>query len=150
MGLIFDTSILIGAERGRFDMPAFLRGPETDAIGLAAITASELLHGCERAVDPEIRARRGRYVEGLLAGIPVIPFGLLEARQHARVWAALAARGTPIGAHDLLVAATALAVGWSVATLNRQEFGRVDGLRLADTADFERGGETESAPTRQP
>jgi predicted nucleic acid-binding protein len=147
VGLIFDTSILIGAERGRFDMPAFLGGHETDEIGLAAITASELLHGCERAVDPEVRARRWRYVEGLLASIPVIPFGLLEARHHARVWAALAGQGTPIGAHDLLVAATALAAGWSIATLNRQDFSRVDGLRLTDTADFERGGKTGSAPT---
>lgn len=143
MGLIFDTSILIEAERGRFDMRAFLRGHGTDAIGLAAITAAELLHGCERAVDPEIRARRSQYVEGLLANIPVIPFGLLEARHHARVWAALAGRGTPIGAHDLLVAATALAAGWSVATLNRQEFSQVEGLRLTDSADFEGGGGAE-------
>ncbi len=144
MGLILDTSLLIAAERGRFRMPDFLRRHEAEAVALAAITASELLHGCERAVDPEIRARRSRYVEGLLSSIPLIPFGLHQARRHARIWAALAARGTPLGSHDLLIAATALAEGWSLGTLNRLDFGRVDGLSLVDTGEFEVPDRTES------
>ena len=46
----------------------------------AAISASELLHGVERARDPAVRQRRGAFVEGVLANVPVIPFGLAEAR----------------------------------------------------------------------
>ena len=74
----------------------------------------------------------------MLANVPVIPFGLEEARTHARVWAALAAAGTMIGAHDLLVGATALVAGSAVATLNRGEFQRVPGLVLAPIERFVR------------
>jgi hypothetical protein len=65
-------------------------------------------------------------------------FGLAEARVHARIWAALASKGEMIGAHELAVAATALAGDASVATLNIKEFERVPGLALAPTTVFRR------------
>jgi predicted nucleic acid-binding protein len=46
----------------------------------------------------------------------MLPFGLPEARRHAELWAALAASGKLIGPHDMLVSATALALGYSLAT----------------------------------
>ena len=58
MGLILDTSILIADERGKFDMPGFLRQFPSPQPSIAAITASELLHGVERAQDAARRARR--------------------------------------------------------------------------------------------
>ena len=58
MGLILDTSILIADERGKFDMPAFLRQFPTQQPLISAITASELLHGVERAQDASRRTRR--------------------------------------------------------------------------------------------
>lgn len=70
--------------------------------------------------------------------MPVVPFGLAEARTHARIWAALAAAGTPVGTHDLQVAATALVAGSAIATLDRRDFLRVPGLVLADTQGFAR------------
>ena len=73
-----------------------------------------------------------------LANIPVMPFGLAEARAHARIWAALAAAGTPVGSHDLQVAATALVAASAVATLNVDEFRQVPGLTLAAVAPFVR------------
>ena len=63
-------------------------------------------------------------------------FGLAEARQHARIRAVLRAQGTTIGPHDYLIAATALSVGFAVASLNRREFERVPGLTLTDVTDF--------------
>lgn len=136
--MILDTSVLIAAERGRFDMPSFLSALGDATVALAAISASELLHGVERARDDATRERRGRFVEGVLANLPVIPFGLSEARVHARTWAALAAAGAPIGAHDLQVAATAIVAGGGVATLNVDEFARVPGLRVAELHSFVR------------
>jgi predicted nucleic acid-binding protein len=41
-----------------------------------------------------------------------------------------------IGPHDMLIAATALESGHSVATLNRDEFRRVPGLSLTDVKAF--------------
>lgn len=136
MGVILDTSVLIAAERGALRFEAMLEGLGDVEVGMAAVTASELLHGCLRAINPDVRARRFAFVEGLLEIIPVLPFRLAEARQHAQIWAHLAGTGALIGAHDLLIAATALARGHGVATLNREEFGRVPGLRLVPLEPF--------------
>lgn len=138
MSVILDTAVLIAAERGTFDMPAYLTALGDAPVALAAISASELLHGVERARDPGIRQRRRDFVEGVLANVPVIPFGLAEARAHARIWSELAAAGVLISAHDLQIAATALVAGSEVATLNVTELSRVSGLQLAELTPFAR------------
>lgn len=97
---------------------------------LAAITASELLHGVHRADGTARRARRQAFVEALLDLLPVVPFDLTAARVHAGLWAELRERGEVIGAHDLLIAATALAGGLTLVTHNVREFGRIEGLRV--------------------
>lgn len=125
MGVLLDTSLLIHYERGRRNLPA-----EED-LAIAAITASELLHGVHRA-DAAHRPAREAFVEGVLASVPVIPFTLPVARIHARLWAELAAKRRSVGAHDLIVAATALALDWPVVTLDRRGFAGVPGLRVQE------------------
>lgn len=93
------------------------------------ITVSELLHGVERAVGT-VRLRRRAWVEALLAGVEAVPVTTAVARVHAEVWAELAGRGVAVGAHDLWIAATALAHGLGVATRDERDFGRVPGLRV--------------------
>jgi len=132
MGLILDTSVLIAAERGALRLEALLNDRATLAVGVAAVTASELLHGVHRAADAAVRARRAAFVEGLLDIIPVLPFALREARRHAELWAELLRAGTPIGPYDMLIGATALARGDALATLNRRDFQRVPGLELVE------------------
>lgn len=136
MGVVLDSSVLIAAERGRFDLPALFASRPEDAFFIAAITSSELLHGVERANTPERQLKRSNYVEGVLQSIPVIDFDLGIARRHARLWAALGVNGELIGPYDMLIAATALECGHSLATLNRDEFERVDGLDLLDVKPF--------------
>jgi tRNA(fMet)-specific endonuclease VapC len=138
MGLIFDTSLLIADERGKFDMPGFLQQFPAAQPLITAITASELLHGVERAQDPARKAKRQRHVEQILAAVPVQAFDLAQARVHARIWAELASRGQMIGPHDLQIAAAGLALGHEVATLNIQEFQRVPGLKVVDATPFRR------------
>jgi len=136
MGLILDSSLLIADERGKFDMPGFLRQFSSARPIIAAITASELLHGVERARDAVRKARRQQHVEQILATIFIQPFDLAQARVHARVWAELETRGQMIGPHDLLIAAATLAHGHQLATLNVQEFQRVNGLQVVDATPF--------------
>lgn len=95
---------------------------------MASITASELLIGVHRSDSPARRLRREAFVEAILAALPVIAFDLRIARVYAQLSAQLAAAGQPIGAHDLLIAATALADGSAVLTLNMCDFARVPGL----------------------
>lgn len=96
---------------------------------MAAITASELLHGVHRATR-EHHVRREVFVEALLSAFPPLSFDLLCARAHARVWAELAAAGQDVGAHDRLVAATAMAAGWRVGTANLRHLDHIPGLEL--------------------
>ena len=138
MGTLLDTTVFIDLERAVRRLPPGTAmaevggrleeqlGPDEE-VGIAAITASELLHGVNRAA-PEHQIRREAFVEAVLAAFPPLPFCLLAARAHARIWAGLAAAGQDIGAHDRLVAATAITAGWRVGTANLRHFDRIPGL----------------------
>jgi predicted nucleic acid-binding protein len=130
MGALIDSSIFIAAERGQLDLERVLREQPDEPIALAAITASELLHGLHRTATPAQRRRRESFVESLLSELPVVSFDLVTARIHASLWAELAAKGTPIGAHDLLIAATALTLGYDVATRDQRSFLKIPGLKV--------------------
>ena len=99
-----------------------------DDFAISAITASELLHGVHRATNPAQRRRREAFVEGLLARLPIISFDAVAARIHARLSAELAADGTAVGSHDLIIAATALTKGYIVTTRDERSFPRIPGL----------------------
>ncbi len=129
MGTLIDSSILVAAERRALDFDA-LRINGDEPVGIASISASELLHGVHRAATTVQRQRREAFVERLLAVLPVFPFDLVTARIHASLWASLAARGASVGSHDLLIGATAIALGYRVATRDRRSFGKIPGLEV--------------------
>ena len=132
MAVLIDTDMLVDLERGVANPTVEQRiGSENRAISV--ITVSELLFGVHRAKGAQ-RSRRGAFVEHLLAELQAIPITETVARVHADLWARLAARGRPIGAHDLWIAATALAHGLGLATGNADEFGRIPGLRVIPAA----------------
>ena len=130
MGTLIDSSILIAAERRTLDLDSIMATHGEEPVGIAAITASELLHGVHRAATAAQRRRREAFVERLLDVLPVFPFDLVTARLHASLWASLAAQGASIAPHDLLIGATALAVGFRVATRDGRSFGRIPGLEV--------------------
>ncbi len=99
-------------------------------FGLASITISELLHGVHRAETAARRLRREAFVEKVIELFPVMSFDTSAARVYARLWANLARKGTRIGAHDLLIAATAISVGYSVATSDRRDYSRIPELTV--------------------
>ena len=135
MGTLIDSSILIAAERSPEGAGTMLEAHAHEEIAIAAITASELLHGVHRAASAGQRARREAFVEAILSAVPVVPFDLLVARVHSRLWADLAARGSPIGAHDLIIGATALAIGYGVATRDKRSFPKIAGLQVVVWAE---------------
>lgn len=133
MGVLIDTSVLVAAERARIDWDGLLgRGAELDEdepVALAAVTASELLHGVHR-LKGIAQARASRFVEMILGRLPVLPLDIEVARTHAMLSAELAARGAAVGAHDLIIAATAVAAGYDVATRDLRSFSRIPGLSV--------------------
>jgi predicted nucleic acid-binding protein len=130
VGALIDSSVLVAAERGQLDLESLLDEHDDEDFALSAITASELLHGVHRADTDARRGRREAYVEALLAGFPVIPFDLAAARVHARLSARSAASGDTLGAHDLIIAATALAKDLDVVTRDERSFPRIAELNL--------------------
>jgi tRNA(fMet)-specific endonuclease VapC len=140
MGTVLDTTVFIELERAVRGLLAAhamtevsrrlesLLG-ESEDVAIAAITASELLHGVHRATD-EHRGRREAFVETVLAAFPTLSFDLLVARIHASLWAGLVSSGSDVGTHDRLVAATAMSVGWRVGTANVRHFDRIPGLSV--------------------
>lgn len=130
MAVLLDSSVLIALERDSAGVHRLVERSGGETAAISAVTASELLHGVNRAESAQRRARREGFVETVLSALVVYPFDLAVARVHARIWADLAAAGRRIGAHDLIIAATALAHDLPLATRNSDEFRRVEGLEL--------------------
>jgi predicted nucleic acid-binding protein len=128
VALLIDTSVLVTLERQ--ERTVALSKVDGESVFISAISASELLHGVERAADEARRAKRQAFVERVLDSLPVLAFDLDVARVHARIWASLLRRGEVIGAHDLIIAATAVSRDLMVLTHNTREFSRVEGLVL--------------------
>ena len=128
-GVLLDSSIVIAAERRRIDLGAIAAG-RLDLTFLSAISASELLHGVHRADTRRRQLARSAFVEAVLAAFPILDLDLATARVHARIWADMQASGNLIAAHDLWIAATALAHSLTLMSTNAREFSRVPGLEL--------------------
>ena len=127
---MIDTSVIVAIERGRLD-PAVLREEDEDEpIAIAAITASELLHGVHRLKGAVARTRAERFVERLLDAIPVVPFDIDVARVHARLDAELSASGSTVGDADLMIAATAVWLDYRLATRGLRSFPKIEGLDI--------------------
>jgi tRNA(fMet)-specific endonuclease VapC len=130
MGVILDTSVLIAAERELFQIDALVTSREEEPFGLSVISAAELLHGVHRAEGRARRIKRSAFVEKIIDLFPIFPFDTAAARIYAQIWADLQKRGSIIGAHDLMIGSTALALGFSLVTSNRRDFEKIPGLKV--------------------
>ena len=127
MGLMLDTNVFIHSERSGSPID-FSKWEKYGDVYISVITTSELLIGVHYAKTDAQRARRSAFVESVLAKIPALSFETEEARVHAGLFATLARQGKMIGAHDLIIAATAIVHNCAVLTENTKEFERVPGL----------------------
>lgn len=130
MGILIDSSVLIHFERGGVHLSEYIKGREVENAFLSVVSASELLHGIHRAINPGVKAKRLAFVEGILTGLPVLQVDLATARCHAQLSADLIGKGTMIGVNDSWIAATCLAHGLRMATANVREFERVPGIEV--------------------
>ena len=74
------------------------------------------------------RLHAQQFADRWLAVLPVVAFDLETASVHATLAVDLGRQGLPMGAHDLIIAATAVRLGYSVATRDRRGFARIEGL----------------------
>ena len=90
--------------------------------------ACELRFGARRKGSDLLTLR----VEQLLDTLAVLPLDSPADRHYADIRAALEGAGTPIGGHDLFIAAHARSRDMTLVTHNTREFARVPGLRVED------------------
>ncbi len=128
MGLIIDTNVLIRAERSGI-LTSFKQWEVHGDAFISAITCSELLVGVHKANTAERHIKRAAFVEGLLEALPVLIFDKEVARVHARLISMLP-KATTVGAHDLMIGATAIKHGFPVLTANVAEFSMMPGLTV--------------------
>ncbi len=126
-----DADVIIGGEKGIFDLRSWVASRAEDQFAIAAVTVAELWHGVERAIGAR-KARRRKYLQAILAALPISPYTEQTAYEHARIWAELESSGKMIGFYDVIVAATALERGSSVATFNKRHFAQVKGLTIVE------------------
>jgi predicted nucleic acid-binding protein len=130
VGVIFDTSEIIAIECNTEDAETLIRDREDEPFGISVVTVAELLHGVERADSEMRKTKRQAFVEKVIELFPVFPFDTAVARIYARLWAVLSAKGIVIGAHDLIIAATAISLDYTIVTRNLRDFGKIEGLRV--------------------
>jgi predicted nucleic acid-binding protein len=87
-------------------------------IAISVVTVLELAHGLARASTPD----------DLLAGMPVYPVTVLIAP--CRIDGQMHAEGKRLALADLLIAVTALDLGYSVATHNIRHFEMIPNLAV--------------------
>ena len=104
-----------------------IREQKPDDVVISALVAYELFHG---AFKSQRKSKNLALVDALQ--FAVLQFDKEDARRAGEVRACLGAKGTPIGAYDVLLAGQALARSMILVTHNTREFKRVPGLRIAD------------------
>jgi tRNA(fMet)-specific endonuclease VapC len=129
--LVLDTNTISYYFRGDPQVVPRLQALSPADIGVPAIVEYELRYGLLR-LPSEIAAPRLAALSALLRPMQVLPFDSECALLAARIRVELETVGTPIGPHDLLIAATALRHNAMLVTRNIREFGRVKGLLCID------------------
>jgi tRNA(fMet)-specific endonuclease VapC len=140
---LLDTDTLVALARGlKSTKLAARRQAETlkrrlqqtqndgDTVSVSAVTVSELEYG----------ARKSRDYDSEIAAVHLVlsPFLILDYERvhcpvhYGEIRSELAAKGTPIGAMDLMIAAHARALDATLVSNNTAHFGRVSGLNVVN------------------
>lgn len=128
MKYLLDTNACIRYLTGRSELlRERIDGTGDEQIVVCSIVEAELFFGAAKSSNPLKTLERQRQ---FLARFGSLPFDSLAAGTYGPVRAAIEAAGTPIGAHDLLIAAIALSCQLTVVTANTAEFQRVPGLQV--------------------
>ena len=104
-------------------------GSDEGSIGLSTIVMHELYYGAYKSAKISYNLETLRL---FMTDFPAVGFEREDALASGEIRAALAAKGTPIGPYDVLIAAQAKTRDLVLITNNLGELRRVDGLRVED------------------
>lgn len=128
---LLDTNICVYIIRRRPDA-VYRRLSRTagQTVAISVVTAFELEIGA-------LRVQGQHYSEAVrlfIGEFPVLPLENSARKFYGQLRTALERRGERIGAHDMLIAAHALALDATLVTNNEKEFWRIKGLSIENWA----------------
>jgi tRNA(fMet)-specific endonuclease VapC len=125
MRYLLDTNVvsdLIRNPQGR--VAEHIRRVGEAQVCTSIIVAAELRYGAAKRGSPRLAAQ----LEAVLGCLDVLALETPADAAYGLIRTRLEQAGRPIGSDDLLIAAQAIALGYTIVTDNEGEFARVDGL----------------------
>lgn len=100
-------------------------------MATCTIVRGEILFGIERLPHGKRRKELQVKTRRTLGGLPCYPIPESAADRYARVKQSRRSAGLPLDENDLWIAATALALGATLVSRDK-DFGQIDGLAVVD------------------
>jgi tRNA(fMet)-specific endonuclease VapC len=125
MRYLLDTNVvsdLIRNPQGR--VAEHIRRVGEAQVCTSIIVAAELRYGAAKRGSPRLAAQ----LEAVLGCLDVLALETPADAAYGLIRTRLEQAGRPIGSDDLLIAAQAIALGYTIVTDNEGEFARIDGL----------------------
>jgi len=126
---LIDTDILIYALKGEPCVLEHFREQSAQPKAISAITYGELFYGAMKSAQPQKNLATVRRVNELFPVVEVTR-GVMET--FGSLKAELENKGRRIDDFDLVIAATALILGYRLVTNNERHFQHVPGLEIAN------------------
>lgn len=125
MRYLLDTNVvsdLVRNPQGR--VAQRIRNIGEAQVCTSIIVAAELRYGGAKKQSPRLTAQ----LQAVLGALEVLPFEAPADTTYGSLRTRLEQAGKPIGGNDLLIAAQALALGYTIVTDNEREFAQINGL----------------------
>ncbi len=127
MKFLLDTNAVIALLKGNRLFLDRLRAFQPSDFGMPSIVHHELCFGAYKSKRVAANLQNVHSLQ-----FDVIPISKSDAERSAEIRASLQAKGTPIGAYDVLIAGQAVARSLTLITHNVSEFGRIENLTFED------------------
>jgi tRNA(fMet)-specific endonuclease VapC len=128
MRYLLDTCVVSDFVKGDADTSQRLKSISPEDIAVSAITSMELKYGLSN--NPQRAVKIQPLIDSFLSSVTILTFGEEEAKQTAQIRNFLKQAGTPIGAYDVLIGATAITHNLILVTANVREFERIPNLQI--------------------
>ena len=125
MRYLLDTNVVSDLVRNpQAKVAQHIRKVGEAQVCTSIIVAAELRYGTTKRGSARLSAQ----LEAVLGAIEVLPFDIPADAAYGMLRTRLEKTGKPIGGNDLLIAAQAVALGYTVVTDNEKEFARIENL----------------------
>lgn len=126
---LIDTDILIYSLKGDPLVVEHLNQSSASPKAISVVSYGELIYGAHKSARPNENLARVRRLGEILPVIDISP-AIMEA--FGSLKADLEQGGNRLDDFDLVIAATAITIGYRLVTNNEKHFSRIEGLKIVN------------------